>query len=271
MSWNLFHRKGSVPRGSSAFMGTATSSSAPQKDSNNEVNKHAEKLFEVDMSASKMKKEAKKLNECIIALNRTQCKLTDDLSNSSLCQQYEPNLRAITEEWHTFNRQLTNCSDDLSSNIQRTVLEPTKKLQGTYKDVKAVIKKRDQYQQEISNLSIKVAKLSEKEKTGQNLVQLEKAKQNLAASEEGLRRYDALIDQELPLLLDARRDYFQPSLEAFIKSEALFWGDTIDALNNSPLLSSVQAERAPNWNVYTQRQEELMNRLSSLSIVEGSS
>lgn len=236
-----------------------------------EFEKHQLRLTGVEAATNKLKRDAKRLNESIVTLNRTECKLTNDLSNSTLCQQYEPELRSLTEEWHTFNCQATKSADDLNSNIHKIIIDPVKRLQLAYKEIRNQLKKRDAVYQDIVNLNAKVAKLSEKDKTGPNLVKLETAKQQLAAANEDFARQSRLLEQEVPEFVDARIDFFQPSLEGFVRSEALFWGDTLDGMNSSQVLGQVLSEKVPSWQEYTNEQERLMRQLSGLSIVEGNS
>lgn len=257
------------PKSGAATSQMGSNSSVLPKDSE-DMEKQLLRLAGAEMATNQLKRDAKKLNDSIIALNRIDCKLTNDLSNSTLCQQHEPDLRLLTEEWHTFNCQSTKCADDLNVNVQRIIVDPVKKLQQAYKEIRILLKKRDHCHQEIVAHSAKVAKLSEKEKTGPNLVKLEQAKQALAAAQEEFTKQNNLIEQELPAFVDARIDYFQPSLEGFVRSEALFWGDTLNAMN-SKYMTTVLTERVPSWNEYTNDQEKLMNQLSSLSIVEGNS
>lgn len=247
-----------------------SNSSVVPKDSE-DMEKQLLRLTAAETATNKLKRDAKKLNESIIALNRIDCKLTNDLSNSTLCQQHEPDLRKLTEAWHTFNCESASCADDLNVNVQRIVVDPVKKLQLAYKEIRTLLKKRDHLHQEIVGLTTKVAKLSEKDKTGPNLVKFEQAKQALAVAQEEFTKQNNLIEQELPEFVDARIDYFQPSLEGYVRSEALFWGDTLNAMNSSEYVTSILIERVPSWNEYTQEQEKLMNQLSSLSIVEGNS
>jgi amphiphysin len=270
MSWNPLRKfsSGGVKGTGAGSSQMGSNSSVVPKDSE-DMEKQLMRLTAAETSTNKLKRDAKKLNESIIALNRIDCKLTNDLSNSTLCQEHEPHLRLLTEEWHTFNYQSTKCADDLSVNVHRIIVDPVKKLQQSYKEIRVLLKKRDHLHQEIVGLTAKVSKLAEKEKTGPNLVKLEQGKTALAAAQEEFTKQNNLIEAELPDFVDARIDFFQPSLEGFVRSEALFWGDTLNAMNSSQYLSSIINERAPNWDAYTQQQEKLMNTLSSLSIVEG--
>lgn len=125
-----------------------------------------------------------------MSANHTGGRFADDLSNSILCQQNEQMLRSMTEEWHTVNRELKTYSDDLSVSIQRIIVEPIKRLQSAFKEIRGQLKKRDNLHQDIVNNQAKVAKMSKAEKTGANLVKLEQAKQGLLIS-----RYDNQLIQ----------------------------------------------------------------------------
>lgn len=249
-------------------MGSALSTASRETE---EFDGVLRRLAAAESATQSVKRCSKKVNESLLAMNRAEIKLTNDLSNSSLCQQHSPELRELTEDWHTFNQQLTNCADDLNINIQLIVLEPIKRLQYALKEIRAMLKKREHCQQEIASYTQRLAKLADKEKTGQNLVKQEQLRQVLAGHEDEYGKYNQLIMEQLSPFIDARINYFQPCLEALVRAEALFWADTISALNSSPRLSAVQRERVADWSAYTSKQEALMNKLAALSIVEGNS
>lgn len=207
----------------------------------------------LESSTKKLLKDAKKYEDLIIDVSVSEKTITEDLSTSFLCQE-EEKLRLLVEEWHTLVSQSVPYNDDLVLITRRTVIEPLKKFQGIFADTKGALKKKDQAMQDCVKASQKVQKLQEKEKTGANVVKLESARQNLANSEQDFRAQDRLLKSELPLLYEGRIEYFQPCLEALIKAQveysgnsAALFSETVPSLNNFSLsemeLKAVQNQR----------------------------
>lgn len=207
----------------------------------------------LESSTKKLLKDAKKYEDLIIDVSVSEKTITEDLSTSFLCQE-EEKLRLLVEEWHTLVSQSVPYNDDLVLITRRTVIEPLKKFQGVFADTKGALKKKDQAMQDCVKASQKVQKLQEKEKTGANVVKLESARQNLANSEQDFRAQDRLLKSELPLLYEGRIEYFQPCLEALIKAQveysgnsAALFSETVPSLNNFSLsemeLKAVQNQR----------------------------
>ncbi|GBM84519.1 Bridging integrator 3 [Araneus ventricosus] len=202
------------------------------------LEKHVSKLEQLENTTKKLYKDAKKYEDCILEANRSEKKMTSDLSNSMLCQE-EENLRELLEEWHSYISQVNAFDEDLVLVTRRTVVEPMKKFQGVFSATRSALRKRDQAMQECEKARQKVQKLQEKEKTGPNIVKLEAARQNLANLEEDFKAQDRLLKSELPLLNEGRIEYFQPCLEALIKAQVEHSGnsvnlfaDTIPSLKN---------------------------------------
>ncbi|KAF8788908.1 Bridging integrator 3 like protein [Argiope bruennichi] len=208
---------------------------------------------ELENTTKKLYKDAKKYEDCILEANRTEKKMTSDLSNSMLCHE-EEKLRELLEEWHSYISQVNAFDEDLVLVTRRTVVEPMKKFQGVFLQIEECEKARQ-----------KVQKLQEKEKTGPNIVKLEAARQNLANLEEDFKAQDRLLKSELPLLNEGRIDYFQPCLEALIKAQVEHSGnsvnlfaETIPSLKNGTDLTEMELR---------QQQNQRFAQIHALSIV----
>jgi hypothetical protein len=164
-------------------------------------------------------------------------------------------------------------------------------------EFRLAFKKREELQNKITKIKERVSKLEHKvgcvigeeficlsktkklingtlneliqEKTGHNLVNLQKHKTQLEAMENELRDHNELLKKELPSFLDTRIDLIQPTLESYTKSKVLFWGETLSALTSFSFLSEMESTRVQNWPDYQTKQKDLMKQLSQLSIVEG--
>lgn len=169
-----------------------------------ELDKQINRLNSTETATKKVHKEAKKLSDVLLANNRFDCKLTNDLSNSVLCQQHETELRMLVEDWHSYNSETAHHGEDFVLNLQKTIVDPLKKFQGAYSEVKVAIKKRDQLHQECQKFTAKIAKFKEKEKTAQNIVKIDQAKNAQTSAEEDFQQQNDLLLHELPLFLDSR-------------------------------------------------------------------
>ncbi|RWS29462.1 Bridging integrator 3-like protein [Leptotrombidium deliense] len=236
-----------------------------------DVDKITTRLNNVETTAKKIHKSGKKLNETLLNFNRQECKLSSDLSDSVLCQQYSPELRALVEDWHTFNTHCSQFGEDYAVCVQKVLVDALKRFEGALNEAKNCLRKREQLRNDCIKFSARVSKLSEKEKTGQNVAKLQQMKDNLSQAEDELRQQSALILQEIPAFIDYRINYFQPSLEGFIKAQTYFWGESSKSYNSYSLLSSqIKPPTKSSWNEYKQNQQKLLNQISSLSIVDGS-
>ena len=226
----------------------------------------------VEGSIKKLSKNAKKFNENILSLNHLECKLSEDLSNSMICQQYFSAFRELVQDWHTFNCKLNDFGENLGVSVQKLIIDPMKRFHMVIHELKMLLKKREHLYESSIKLQTKVNNLSKKEKTGPNVVHLEKSKANLNQVEDALNRQTALIKEEVPLILDYRINYFQPSLEGLIKSKVLYWGDAFNTFKSHSMMQKNQStsSSSSSWDEYSRKQTQLLNSISSLSIVEGS-
>ncbi|RWS12343.1 Bridging integrator 3-like protein, partial [Dinothrombium tinctorium] len=237
-----------------------------------DIEKLSNRLSNIDLMARKIHKTGKRLNDNLLLFNRFEAKLSNDLSDSHLCQQYSAELRTLIEEWHSFNAQCSRLGEDYAFCVQKVVVDPLKRFEAAVNEIRNVLKKREHLRNECVKLNAKLNKLIEKEKTGQNLVKLEHTRNSLSKAEEELKQQNELILREVPDFIDYRINYFQPTLEALIKAQTYFWGESAENYNQHFSLSSEQLGPLSKGSLkeYKQNQMKLLNQISSLSIVEGS-
>jgi len=197
-------------------------------------------------------------------VNRYETKMTNDLSNSVLCQE-EEQLRSVVEEWHTFTCETNQNGEDFATNIHKTVLDPLKRLQNAFHEIKTSIKRYEQLKTDCLKYKNKVQKYSDKEKTSHNILKLKNATELLANAQQDYELETQLLNKEIPLFIDRRIDYFQPSLAALIRSEALYWGNNVTSFNdhNSMILNQNDFK----LNDYNQKQSQRLATINALSIV----
>lgn len=90
--------------------------------------KEAKKIEELEETCRKLYKDAKKCSDSAAALCKCERRITQDLLASSLCQSEEQLLRHV-EEWDSSIVKLDLHLQEMNSNIQKTMIEPVKKIQ----------------------------------------------------------------------------------------------------------------------------------------------
>lgn len=161
---------------------------------------------------------AKKLPDHILCMGKFECKLTEELSESNIFSNDEF-MRSIIEEWSSFATVSTNIGDEYVISVQKSLIEPLKKLKQAYAGLRSAIRLHDSIQLDVIKFQRKVASYSDKEKTGPNLVKLQEVKQALAASQKEFSRRTDLLIEDLSRFLAGSLEMFQPLLEGFIAAE----------------------------------------------------
>jgi len=182
-------------------------------------------LQELEESSKKLYKEVKKYEECLTALQRQEEKVASDLSNSTVCQE-NPELRRLAEDYSSAVYQLGHTTDDLAVLSDKTVVEPMKKLVAEFPSIQAAVKKRDLVLQECIRCQQKHERLSKLEKTGGNAVKVEQARRSFQLAKDDYARANRLLLLELPQFYEKRVDYFQPSLQALIRAQVDYYGES---------------------------------------------
>lgn len=222
------------------------------------------KNFEqLENTSKKLMKDTKKYEELISTVSRCEKKMITDLSNSLICQENDI-LRSLVEEWYTFTNEANNVDDNLLRITHRTLTDPIKKFQVIFSEVRSAVKRREQALQHCSKCKMKVQKLEEKEKTGDNIVKLEMAKQALENANEEFKIQDSELKKILPYLYEFRIEYFQPSLEALICGQVDYVGEKTKAFNIT--MHRLREESKPDYEMQ-QKQKQRLAAIRGLSIV----
>jgi len=253
MSWNPLRklsRQSSRPGGS---------------QSDDDLERCVASLNETENGTKKLIRDVNKLTDSILAVNRFEKKMTEDISTSALPQEND-DLKAQIEEWHTFSCEVAQIGEDLALNLHKILIGPLKKYQSACHEVKQGVKKRENMVANCQKLSQKVSKYETKEKTGQNVVKLETTKNNLSKAQEELQEQTELLLQEVPLFVEKRIEYFQPSLEGLIRSEVIFWGDMVKSFGTH---ESMIANKDLDPVQIATNQQNRMQQISNLIITSG--
>ncbi|KAJ6222084.1 hypothetical protein RDWZM_000629 [Blomia tropicalis] len=264
------------------FSKTQVSPNGPnQSDSldNKDLDSNAALLREYDDRRNKLCKEFKKLTDCLNDLNYSEY-VDDNIISFFLYNNFMNNrkqllqdlnsmtthsierLNLIVDKWSTFSNQIAKNREDLATIINRTSIEPLKKFQNGFNEMRSAIKRYEQLTADFNKYTQKVAKYKDSERTSTVIIKLNDYQSRLAQAQSDLNTLRAVLERELPMFLLKRSDYFQPSLVAFISSEILFSGNNLNALKElQPIGDEVsEVERQ-------ERQNKLFDSIDSLSIV----
>ena len=104
------------------------------------------------------------------------------------------------------------------------------------------------------------------EKTGNNVVKTEQCKRSYQLSKDDFERQNRLLLLELPQFYLKRVDYFQPCLQALIRSQVDYYGET------TRLFTHLVAATPNKINITSDQQfrkdfDKNMSQIRSLSIV----
>ena len=123
--------------------------------------------------------------------------------------------------------QLGHATGDLTHLSQKTVVEPMKKLTAEFGAIAAALKKRDATLNECLKNQTKVEKLAKLDKTQtQNVAKIEQGKKSYLQTKDDFDAQNRLLLLELPQFYEKRVDYFQPCLQALIRAQVDYYGES---------------------------------------------
>lgn len=219
------------------------------------------KLQELEENSRKLHKEVKRSEDCLQELHRIEEKLVSDLSSSAVCQESNE-LKTLCENYSTVMYQMGHATEDLTELSQRTVVEPMKKLSNEFPSIQAALKRRDQTLQEVQRNQQKLDKLLKLERTGPNIVKTEQMRKTFHLSREDFEKQNRLLLLELPQFYEKRVEYFQPSLQALIRSQVDYYGE------NTRLFATLMGESSPDRAAsQPDKVAKQLAQIKSLSIV----
>ena len=220
------------------------------------------KLQEMEENSKKIQKEVKKYEECLSLLQRADDRLASDLRNSGLCEE-AGELRLVGEELGSLSYQMMHNTEDLVQLAHRTVREPIKKLTNEFPQIQAAIKKRDLSLQETQRAQVKFEKMGKLEKSAANTLKKEQAKRGYLMSKDEFEKTNKLLLLELPQFYERRVDYFQPCLQALVRSQMDHYGENTRL--HTKLSKNCLQER--NTSEESNDVEKLFSEMRALSIV----
>jgi len=197
-------------------------------------------LRALEENTKNLAKEMNHYEECVGKLQDFELNLSSSLLNSSLCRE-DPPLRSVAECYHSVVYQTRDHTENLKMVSRRTVGEPCKKLCPEFNNIANALKKRETAIKEYNAAALKHDKASKAAKTGQNVVRLTQAKKALETAQEEYESQNKHLLLEMPQFHDKRTEYFQPCLQALVRSQVNYYGETNALYTHMTNTSSVSA------------------------------
>lgn len=240
----------------------------PDLDSSTQnANETLEKLVAEFDSAENVTKSlyqvVKKLPDHILCMGKFETKLTDDLSSSNLFVNDEF-MRSIVEEWHSFAFVSNTVGDEYVITLQKTLIEPLKKLKQAFAELRSAIRLHDSIQFDVIKFQRKVASYNDKERTAANLVKLKENQQALGASQREFSKRTQQLVNDLSKFLSGSVEMLQPLLEGFIAAEVAWIRACKLSLDSKNQLTSINTFETHSDRLKTI--DESFKNIGSLSI-----
>ncbi|MBN3300570.1 BIN3 protein, partial [Amia calva] len=198
-----------------------------------------------------------------LAMSKAAVKISNDLLNNPLCEQ-DPSFQESMVALDTAMRRMDAFNQEKVNQIQKTVIDPLKKYSSVFPSLNMAVKRREQAMQDYKRLQSKVEKYEEKEKTGPVMVKLHQAREELKPVRDDFEAKNRQLLDEMPKFYHSRIDYFQPSFEALIRAQVVYFTemykifDELTEQIDTPGQTDEQRER---------ENEAKLNELRALSIV----
>lgn len=189
-----------------------------------------DKLQKLEDQTKKLHKDMKKSTEADLAMSKAAVKISGDLLSNPLCEQDQAFLESMTA-LDTAMRRMDAFNQEKVNQIQKTVIDPLKKYGGVFPSLNMAVKRREQALQDYKRLQSKVEKYEEKEKTGPVMVKLHQAREELRPVREDFEAKNKQLLDEMPKFYHSRIDYFQPSFEALIRAQVVYFTEMYNIFN----------------------------------------
>ncbi|CAJ1068597.1 bridging integrator 3 [Xyrichtys novacula] len=218
-----------------------------------------DKLQKLEDQTKKLHKDMKKSTEADLAMSKAAVKISADLLSNPLCEQDQAFLESMTA-LDTAMRRMD------AFNQEKVRPSPTLFLlySGVFPSLNMAVKRREQALQDYKRLQSKVEKYEEKEKTGPVMVKLHQAREELRPVREDFEGKNKQLLDEMPKFYHSRIDYFQPSFEALIRAQVVYFTEMYNIFSDL----TDQIDQAGLTDEQRERETEAkLSELRALSIV----
>ena len=236
-----------------------------------ELDVAVQRLIHVEDTIRKLTKEMKKYTDAVANLDRADQRLTINLTTCGLAHLSD-DFRKIVEDYHSVTTQIGKTVQEMAALCQKTFIEPLKKLRDEFALIAAAISKREELVVAWKYSHNRVKKLQEKkDRTASHIVKLERERRSEEAAGKDLKTVHAQLLVELPMFLEKRLEYIQPSVHALIMIQLDYYGSTtklfthlmpVQNVSGSPSSAIVPEEE------YQETVASQINRIRALTIVK---
>lgn len=210
-----------------------------------------------------MNDEFKKLTKCLFDINCAEKRLVEELSSSTTATSSDDDrLKQLIARWNELVSELTKNRQDLASNMHHTVIEPQKKFDIAFREMKNAVKRYEELTGDCARYQQKLTEYQRADRTSNTIVKVNKYESLLSKAQNDCNVLRTCLERELPVFLNKRIDYFQPSLSAFICSGILTSGNNLSALKELELVN-----RESSDTDLEQQNSQLFESIKNLSIV----
>lgn len=221
------------------------------------------KLQQLEDQIKKLHKDMKKSTEADVAMSKSAVKISSDLLANPLCDQDQTFMETVTA-LDTAMRRMDAFNQEKVNQIQKTTVEPLKKFGNVFPSLNMAVKRREQTLQDYKRLQSKVEKYEEKEKSGPVLVKLHQVKEELRPVREDFEAKNKQLLDEMPKFYNSRIDYFQPSFEALIRAQVVYYTEMSKIFGD---LTGQIDQQGISDEERQKENEAKLNELRALSIV----
>lgn len=219
----------------------------------------------------RLTKEAKRYLEAIANLDRADQRLSTNLSTCGLAHLSDE-FRRIVEEYHSITTQVGKTVQELTLLLQKTFIEPLKKLLDEFVLIAAAVARREELVVAWRTSHNRVKKLQEKkDRSASHVAKLEREKRAEESAGKELRAMHTRLLVELPWFLDKRLEYIKPSVHALIMIQMDYYGNTTTLFTQ--LMPVQGSSDSPSRAIMPEEEFQALvngqiNRIKSLTIVK---
>ncbi|XP_058794063.1 bridging integrator 3 homolog [Phymastichus coffea] len=230
-----------------------------------------QRIIHTESTVRNMIKEMKRYLEAIEQLDKSDQRLTTNLSSCGLVHIHD-DFRHIIEDYHSVTTQVGRTVADRISHCNKTFIEPLKKLRDEFIYIKEALTKREELVINWRVAYTNLKKYQEKrEKTATHIVKLERERKSEEQASKELKIYHSRLLTELPMFLEKRLEYLKPTVHALIAIQLEYYGNStkmftqlmpVPNASESPTSAMVSDEE------YNHTINSYFNKIRNLTIIK---
>merc|ERR1739838_27824 len=252
MSWNPFGKNSS----SSSSSSSSTRRSVFTKSLDRDIEREHRKLEHLEETTKKLQKDLKKCNESTHEFAAANLKVVATLKTSSLYAK-DADFAGNVDRCFAAAKEVETAANSVVAVTTKTAVEPTKKLATVFPAANAEVRRRREKSEELEKLQAKVEKLREKERTGPNIVKLDLAEKQLGQVKQDFDHINDSLLRDFGEFDQRKTEYFQPSVEALMCAEALFFKDMSNSCEKALVGMSATADSDCSQDIVQQKLNEI--------------